>query len=74
MVSIPPTSTDRKPSTPAADGGDDRYLTLLWNLSRESASVADIFIPNKDIDMLADLILLVEDAVADARIFHPQRS
>jgi hypothetical protein len=47
---------------------------LLWKLSRESASVADIFIPNKDIDMLADLILLIEDAVADARIFHPQRS
>jgi hypothetical protein len=47
---------------------------LLWKLSRESASVADIFIPNKDIDMLADLILLIEDAVADARILHPQRS
>ncbi len=53
---------------PAADGGDDGDGGVGGEGSGEAAGVADGFVADEDVDMLAELAFFVEDAVAQAGI------
>jgi hypothetical protein len=57
----------------AADGGDDGDFQSFVDGGGEAAGVADIFVSEEDVDVLADLALFVDDAVADAGIERPER-
>jgi hypothetical protein len=56
----------------AADGGDDGNFESFADGSGEAAGVADIFVSDEDVDVLADLALFVHDAVADAGMEPPE--
>ena len=60
----------RTPAT--AYCGHDGDLRAIRYARRESAGVADILIANEDVDVLADLILLVEYSIPDSRIGIPK--
>ena len=57
----------------AADGGDDGNFESFAEGSGEAAGVADIFVSDEDVDVLADLALFVDNAVADAGMERPER-
>jgi hypothetical protein len=57
----------------AADGGDDGNFESFADDSGEAAGVADIFVSDEDVDVLADLALFVDDAVADTGMERPER-
>lgn len=56
----------------AADGGDDRDLGGFQQLSGEASGVADVFVADEDVDVLAHLALLVDDAIANAWVNRPE--
>lgn len=57
---------------PAAHCWDDGNLRIFGHARRESAGVADVLIADEDVDVLADLILLVEYSIPDSRIGIPK--
>ena len=57
----------------AADCGNDGNFESFADGSGEAAGVADIFVSDEDVDVLADLALFVDDAVADAGMERPER-
>src|SRR5690242_8851439 len=57
----------------AADGRDDRDLGAVLQGRLQAAGIAGVFVADEDVDVLADLSLLGNDAVADRRILFPQR-
>jgi hypothetical protein len=62
----------RRHASSAADGGDDGNLESFLDGSGEAAGVADIFVSDEDVDVLADLALFVDDAVAGAGMEPPE--
>ena len=53
--------------------GHNRNLRAIRYARRESAGVADILSANEDVDVLADLILLIEYSIPYSRIGIPKR-
>src|SRR5689334_23667997 len=56
----------------AAHCWHDGNLRIIGHARCESACVPDVLIANEDVDMLADLILLVEYSIPDSRIGIPK--
>ena len=50
----------------AGDGGDDGDFGVGREGSGETSGVADIFFADENVDVFADLALLVDDAIANA--------
>ena len=57
----------------AADGRNDGNFESFGDGSGEAAGVADIFVSDEDVDVLADNALFVDDAVADSGMERPER-
>ena len=57
----------------AADGGDDRDLSVGRNWSFESTGEADTFLSDENIDVLTDDALFVHNAVAQRGMEMPKR-
>jgi hypothetical protein len=62
----------RRHASSSADGGDDGNFESFADGSGEAAGVADIFVSDEDVDVLADLALFVDDAVASAGMEPPE--
>jgi|SRR5438270_5596345 hypothetical protein len=59
-------------SVAAAHCGHDGDLRTIRHARHESAGVADVLIAYEDVDVLADLILLIEYSIPDPRIGIPK--
>ena len=52
----------------AADGWDDGDFAVGGEERGEAAGIANVFVADEDVDVLADLALLGDDAVANAGV------
>lgn len=49
---------------PAAHRRNDQYFRAIWDLGRQSIRKADPFVTDKDVDVLANLTLLIHNSIA----------
>lgn len=56
----------------AADGGNNRNIRTCRNASRQPSGVANVFVTDENVDVLAHLALLGDDAIAEAGMKLPQ--
>ena len=57
----------------AADGRNNRNIGACGNAARQPAGISNVFVADENVDVLAHLALLGDDAIAEARIKLPQR-
>ncbi len=58
--------------TSTADGRNNRNFRFFHDRGGEAAGVADVLVTDEDIDVLADLTLLVDKAVLHAGVERPK--
>lgn len=58
-------------TTSATNSGNDRDFDSIGKFCGEATGVAHVFVAYKNVDVLTDLALLIDDAVADSRMTGP---
>jgi len=56
----------------AADGGNDRNIRARGDTAGQPTGIANVFVADENVDVLAHLALLVEDAIAQAGMELPK--
>ena len=61
-------------SLAAADSRHESKSEIRLRSSHKPTGIANILVPNEDVDVFPDLSLLSCDAISDPRVKYPQRS